>query len=246
MGRRMGRMGTTLLCTPLQPPAPPPPPPSRADAPAWVWCSSASMRYVLWARIRHLIYICIVHTHTHTYTGVFVQHLCAQARAGLTGRHERQDRRQRQAHQVDVVTGDCAASHPLLLEMHQLLLDTPALLRGGGYMSTTCVYNVCLQRVSTTCVYNVCLQRVSTTCVYNVCLQRVSTTCVVGQHCVDVSICRIVFSLSHVCGLLPLSCMCHRLSLSLSLSRARSLSLLLSRMSCSLSAERPPIYVHFA
>jgi hypothetical protein len=215
MGRRMGRMGTTLLCTPLQPPAPPPPPPSRADAPAWVWCSSASMRYVLWARIRHLIYICIVHTHTHTYTGVFVQHLCAQARAGLTGRHERQDRRQRQAHQVDVVTGDCAASHPLLLEMHQLLLDTPALLRGGGYMSTTCVYNVCLQRVSTTCVYNVCLQRVSTTCVYNVCCR--STLC----RCVDLSD-----------RLLPLSCMWSSpslmyvpssLSLSLAISRALSL-----------------------
>ena len=183
MGRRMGRMGTTLLCTPLQPPAPPPPPPSRADAPAWVWCSSASMRYVLWARIRHLIYICIVHTHTHTYTGVFVQHLCAQARAGLTGRHERQDRRQRQAHQVDVVTGDCAASHPLLLEMHQLLLDTPALLRGGGYMSTTCVYNVCLQRVLSVNTVSMCRS--------------------VGSS--SPSLMYVVFSLSHVCAIVSLS-----------------------------------------
>ena len=57
-------MGPTPLCTPLEvaevPPPPPPPcredarapprPPPPADARAWVWCSSVSMRYVLWAR----------------------------------------------------------------------------------------------------------------------------------------------------------------------------------------------------
>ena len=43
-------------------------------------------------------------------------------------------------------------------------------------VSTTCVYNMCVQHVNTpcdtTCMYNMCIQQVCITCMYGICVQH--------------------------------------------------------------------------